>query len=323
MRTMIAYVESPGQLVCAVEYIRRTGIKTMILARTTSNTFANAQLMNSLKTLDVAPADYVTSNRLIVLVACFYFYLLTRRCSKLVIGDSRSLVAVFFANHFGKGSSVLVDDGIATITHALRARGTGRQFGIGLTGNRLKNVALRWLSDVSRYMCVFSTIDRDYLHLDTMLNDFRGLVGAYPITYEAEHLCIIGSSVVEAGIITEEEYRNVLVAFLTMNAQAKVTYVPHRLEKLEKLSGLPRVSVRPADLPVELHFLRIGNVPSIFATFYSGAGLGLSRLFPGSTVLVKEIPADLVSAAHRMNYLNIMEMYRHHEVVSDTGIRIC
>jgi hypothetical protein len=323
MRPMIVYVESPGQLVCAVEYLRRTGCQGLILARTTKNAFANAQLANSIQMLNLAPDGYFCSGKLFVLAAYFYFYLITRRPRELVIGDSRSLVGVFFANHFRRGKTVLVDDGIATITHAIRARGVRRQFATGLTGGRLKNEVLRWFSGISRHMGVFSLIDSGYLGLESTANDFRSLAAEHAVTYEADHICIIGSSVVEAGVLSEKAYNDILESFLMINPQARITYVPHRLERLAKLSGLPRLSVTRAELPIELHFLRHGSVPGTFATFYSGAGLGLSRLFPGSTVLVKEIPVDWITPAHHTNYLNIVAMYRHHESLPGTGIRLC
>lgn len=323
MNGMIVYVESPGQLVCAVEYVRRSGGQALFLSRTTGNAFGNAQLANALAALNVPPAACITSSKLLVLVAYFYRFLVTRRPAQLVIGDSRSLVAVFFANHFGKGKTVLVDDGIATITHGLRVRRSGSQFQVGLTGNRFKNRVLEFLSGISAHMRVFSTIDRRYLGLDTTLNDFGTLAGAHPVEYDAGDLCVIGSSAVEAGIVSEPVYRAILTAFLEIRPEARITYVPHRLERLEKLSELPRLTVVRTEVPIELHFLRSGKVPGTFATFYSGAGLALSRLFPDSTVLVKEIPVDQIVQDHKTNYLNIMAMYRHHESVGSQGIRIC
>ena len=92
----------------------------------------------------------------------------------------------------------------------------------------------------------------------------------------------LGTSLVELGLIYENDYINYLKAVLKLYPKKIVYYIPHRKEKALKLKEIERLGyiLKKLELPFEMWYKSLEIIPSEISSHYYATVLGnLSDLF--------------------------------------------
>ncbi|MCW2810898.1 MAG: hypothetical protein JWP61_1356 [Friedmanniella sp.] len=199
----------------------------------------------------------------------------------LVIGDPFSGLIQVIISVTRPASVTVVDDGTATLEfarqfaagehltrwHAAAAPGQRRQIA-SLARNQIAGNARRWISPVSGCrLRVFTSMEVELARVEVLRNDYSW-VRSLPTPEVLPGADLIGTSLVESGVLTPEAYLGA-VADLAGRYDAG-RYFAHRREQEDKLDDVRRLGlevVRP-QLPLEL-VARQGPVAQTLVSFPS------------------------------------------------------
>lgn len=281
----LAWVESPLQLINAIEYGNATGEDVVIVPRA-----GVSQLEASIEA--VAPALPVSVSIAAPSARMTAFLPVRRR----LIGDVFSGQFRLLAALTGLGDLVIVDDGSATMhlaavlrdpavpftrmaqTEGRLNRTLGARLRSSLVGGTDDGVVLFTTYDAEPAVAALATIGFRLVH-----NDYGWLAGldlgiGAPITGTA----MLGTALITDNQIAEPAY---LGWVARVAAEAPVTYLPHRREPeatLAAISRLPGVQIRRTGLPVEFVLGASGEVDRV-VTLPSSAVATLRSIVPRTT----------------------------------------
>ncbi|MDW7643578.1 MAG: hypothetical protein SCI25_00895 [Desulfuromonadales bacterium] len=206
---------------------------------------------------------------------------LARRLGRLdyvFLGDLGNLMMRHFANLADVSEVVALDDGTATLQYAVwRNQGRwGRKQRLSKkAGLWLKRIALGLRDNLPGRLTFFSAYEIEVPPQDLVVKntfmDLRAQAGDMPLE---ESVFFLGGPLVEASILSEEEYLWHLERVARYFSNRKVTYVAHRRENWERVKRIGRAlgwDVRLFDYPIEFQLAVVGPRPRILAAFFSSA----------------------------------------------------
>jgi hypothetical protein len=157
-----------------------------------------------------------------------------------------------------------------------------------------------------KFFTVFDNWDDSHT-LIKIPNDFdylKHFAGSFIRTNE---LLIIGSPLVNFGLISKEVFQQVLTSLEKNFAGHELIYVRHRTEPDEFPGNFKCVSF---DKPVELYLLENKILPSMVASFFSTAGINLHRIFGDQLQVINlRIPDDYITNLQYASLLKVLSGY--------------
>lgn len=302
----MALVESPAQLLNAIEYGHLKGIlstlQVVVLANGVERNRQQLRAMADLASdasIEVAWVEPRTGPGRRVTAAAGVRRTMAR-ARTLVIGDPFSgLVQALLLTLPKRAPIAVVDDGTSTmdfVDRVAQARPLLRwdrppdRVG-ALLRERLARAAGRCFDAAAGPIEVFTLWPtRPVPHLTVLDNDYAWLRERFPAPQVTSGVDIVGTSLVESGIVEPEALISGL-AELTRDTGAG-TYYAHRREAPEKLAAISaRTGLRIVhpELPLEVTARR-GPVASTVLSFPSSVTRTLPRALQGSGVTVTMIP---------------------------------
>jgi len=258
---------------------------------------------------------------------------IARKCKSLervFIGDARNPLMQHFANKVGCREVFLLDDGVGSRTYAQwRMEGWhGEEFRIKKKINRLaKSIFLGLRDGLPKSVTFFSAYDIDLPAHDRLIkNTFNVLRGKFSEVERCEAVFFLGSSYVEAGILTEDEYLSQLDMVKDYFLDTTVVYVSHRREKpgdVKKIGEKFKWETVSYDYPIEYQIALYGPYPQKVASFIS-TGLENCQLIFG-----QELP--IVSFRFSNNFFSIkdtergksiLNLFEYYQSVSDDDFKV-
>lgn len=285
---ILVIVETPFQLLCAYEYLRKHPTNFSLYIRK-SGVGSNDQQMSAMvrdlniqvtKELLVRPgrkSDY--------LLATLGFLFSGLHCyDKVVLGSFFSGFQKMLSSVALKKEVVLLDDGVATL------------------------LADRIISERGSKYSIFSIFDlnrENYINYD--INRFDSIAGEYDCRVNKDYaVFFIGQKLVDIGAVDMAAYIRVLESAVRESSGAIVHYIPHRTESsacLEFVKGVAGLQLLRADVAVEYFLLRNKWYPLKIYSVNSTALFTLASLFPNA-LSVAMIPSTLKA-----------QMFVHHDLI--------
>jgi hypothetical protein len=185
---------------------------------------------------------------------------------RLVLGDPFSGVMQVVASVYRTSEVVIVDDGTATLEFA-RQWSTGehlRRWHQVATEEHRRHITTfardqiadslrrRWRPGSGCRLTVFSCLPVEVAHARVLPNSYAWLRAQHPRPPVKAAADLVGTSLVETGVVTEDEY---LAAVASLAAQHGVDrYFAHRKEARDKLARIADLGLRieVPELPLEV-----------------------------------------------------------------------
>jgi len=284
------YIESPGQLIIAIEIISIRKIKCILLIRIAGSKYNREQMNNTLafyKKKDIS--EYLNE---IKLVDSFYMFLWSflkynflYRFEKVFVGSFKSrFLSVFRLIRF---KVTLIDDGTATFLYYSRLRKNSNfSFVMDLyTCLPLKPIIPSQLVEYQEYNYLKSHINR-----------------------EREEDCVwfFGAKYVESFIVSESNYLAMLKEVKKFFQNKNIKYIPHRQESEANLAKYELIgfNIKRFQFPSELELVKSTKIPNTIAGFYSASLLTSSILFPDINIISFKISCFEDDAPVEMNSID-------------------
>lgn len=260
----LAFVESPAQLLNAVEWAYASGVEARLVVLGPPEPVTRFQLhrLSELVRRDgfavewVEVRDRVRGPRLLAALGRR-----VRAAATVVLGDPYALYAQLLLNGVSDRARIVVlDDGTSTLHYADQwARGgelrrwhvARRSTSARLVGGR----AARLLGNRSDRVALFTAMPLES-ELPATLNTYAWVRHRFPAPRVLPGTDLMGSSLVETGVVTEAAY---LAGIRRLTGERAVArYLPHRHESPAKLSMIESLGVRIVrpDLPMEVYARR-------------------------------------------------------------------
>jgi len=259
-------VETPLQLLCAFEAIRKVGDREHELwIRLNGKADNDRQTCNMAKLLNLNFKTFNFRKTARVIDGFFLLRLipvLRRRYETVYLGSLFSSLLSVMSRVTRTKRIIYLDDGVATF----------------LSSDRVLKAKSK------QTIFTFFNIEPTS-YLEVIQNDFNNLKEYFGVTKKISNMAVfIGQRVVDAGMMSEESYLSVIKR-AQAEAQIPMTYIPHRdessavIEKISKIEGIDVVSI---DVCIELYLLISNSNPSYIASSFSSALFSLGILFPQS-----------------------------------------
>ena len=273
----ILIVESPLQLINAIEAISFFKILDYKIYIRYSNVVSNDKQINKLLTIlsvdNVKIKTFVISGgrkKLVDIVKIiFYWFLLglkLKGVQKLFVGNYDSPFLKGITRLTKRNNIILLDDGAKTIE---------------LQNNFSDHYSLD----------LFTMYDiNNYSGQNIFINSFDYLRNKFDFvnTINQNSILFIGSKLVESGIVTEEYYLSLIDKISLSYSNFNIIYIPHRGEnspKLEQISKIENISLTSLDYPVEFYGIYEKKLPNKIISFYSTALLSMKKLYPNLEII--------------------------------------
>lgn len=278
----LAWVESPLQLLCAVEYAAATSARVTIVPRTGALQLASTAA--ELRTLGLpdnvriteprsSPAPWFAAHRGHWIVGDVYS------------GHVRAALAVS-----RPGRLTIVDDGLSTsrLDAVLSGVATLERPG------RAESLAVRTIASLARKSLIELEARNEIelfscwmlRHNALVSNSFAWLRSRSTRGAARSGTIVVGSAAVADRLVAESEYLAWLAAFAPEG-----TYLPHRREtdaSLARIAQATRLTVERPSLPIELELAGSRNLT--ITGFGSSALTTLTRVLAGSGATVIDAP---------------------------------
>jgi hypothetical protein len=235
---------------------------------------------------------------------------------RLVLGDPFSGVMQVVASVYRTVEVVIVDDGTATLEFA-RQWATGeylrrwhqvateehrRQISTFARDQIADSLRRRWRPGSGCRLTVFSCLPVEIAHVRVLPNRYAWLRSQHPRPRVKATADLVGTSLVETGVISEGEY---LAAVSSLAAQHGADrYFAHRKEDPGKLAEIARLGlgIEMPELPLEVA-IRAGTVGRLVVSFPSTVVHTLPVVLSDTTaeLLVCEIDPSWFTAAAGAN----------------------
>jgi hypothetical protein len=290
MRT-VALVESPAQLLNVVEWAHHDGVdgsagdtSVLILAPKTETSRWQLRCMARLAReagLTVAWHEARLGGAAIARTVRSLAGDLAG-VDRLVLGDPFSGVMQVVASVYRTSEVVIVDDGTATLEFA-RQWATGehlrrwhqvatvehrRQITTFARDQIADSLRRRWRPESGCRLTVFSCLPVEVPRTRVLRNSYAWLRTQHPRPRVKAAADLVGTSLVETGVITEDEYLSAVTSLAAQHGADR--YFAHRKEARDKLARIADIGLRieMPELPLEVT-IRQGAVGRLVISFPS------------------------------------------------------
>jgi hypothetical protein len=290
----ILFVESPLQLLNALEAIKNFDLKNYILyVRYSKQKTNDEQLDKLIKIFDVQPtilkkinlsskhrtfSDYIK-------IFFYFFYSKFFKINRLFIGNIDSKFLSLIYKNVSKNKIIALDDGAKTI--ALQKKFNETDFYNLFTMYNLKK-----LNNQIIYK-----------------NNYNNVKSLLKNKDKTENILFLGTKLNEVGIISENEYI-LLINKIAKYYNKNIIYIPHRGEdekKLNKISKFQNFKIKNIDYPVELYGLYEKEIPNTVASFYSTALLSMQNIYG---IQSESFYFDFSNSEHKESIESVYEYYK-------------
>lgn len=253
----IYYVESPFQLLCAIEASHSFRLKNNFLyIRLNGNVLNEQQLKKIARSCKGFTVKYLNIRNDVTylnIIKLYHKIIVNINSCYLFVGDIRSKLLGSVKYFIDYSCIFILDDGIASLS-------SSKKYPLFnyFTFLDLKNV---------------KTVRNDFTYIKNNLIKEKIYVNK---------VFFLGSPLVERGIISEafflKKIKEVIAFFFERNID--FYYILHRNEEVNKLSFLKQENIIRFDLPIELFLLEMENCPRYIASFYSAGLLTVTKMIP-------------------------------------------
>lgn len=136
-----------------------------------------------------------------------------------------------------------------------------------------------------------------------IMNDFSKIKQQYSNIKKTDEVYLLGVPFCELGILTSQDYIQLLNSISKKYEKKKLIYYMHRNEKeksSEFLKAAMNIEINTTTIPIELFFLQKGVIPNVIISFYSSALINLQHLLGSKTSII----------AYRFNFDLLQQKYR-------------
>jgi len=268
MAEYIMFVESPFQLLQAVEYLHKKNIEDYSLFIRLNQVEENNRQLRAVLSWAAIQSDSIFklefSYHSLLCLTRLFVHVVTGH--NIVFGDENSVVFRALSYFLKREKVTLLDDGVAT-----------------LMSNR-DSIYLRFSIFFGK-ADIFNTFD--YLR-SQLIDENRREVNI-----------IIGGKLVEEGICSKETYMHVLSRMVTDAKENgfPIVYIPHRGEhdaNLEELKANFSIDIIRNTMPIEMIGLECGCTPVALFSVLSTALFSLSLIYKNTKLNLYPIPPDLL-----------------------------
>lgn len=307
MTRVLALVESPAQLLNAVEWGHATGEDVRIVQLAPTDTLTRFQMQRVAEQARASGFEvgwcecrmgFAAQPRALTRLAP-----LVRAAEKIVIGDPFSGLIQLLLNVARKVPVVVVDDGTATLRYA-EQWGNGSPLvrwhlakndpggkatdGVSKLSLLVGRTAFERLGNRSAAVSLFTAMPVRTRGLEVTMNNYDWVRSHYADPQVLPGTDLMGSSLVESKVVQAAPY---LAGIARLIAERGVRrYLPHRKESPEKLRQIERLGielVRP-ELPIEM-YARANPIGSTVLSFPSTVLISLPLVLKGVGVRVESI----------------------------------
>lgn len=290
----IIIVDTPFELLCGIEFIleEKLYLDNAIYLIAVNNKSENnlLQIRNLYKQHSKYFDNYEeVSIKSKTLVFRFYYYLykyyiIQRKLNKLninylILGDYANCYFRHIGNKTRSIKTIALDDGFATLktfnsfdftnTSLTKKEKIKKIASLGSYDSKYKNVCL--------YTIFYDKINYQNRKKNALLNTQKKVLNSI----HKNEMFIIGTPVVEDGIVEESVYRFFLKEISKKSNHDKIIYLPHRREdpnKLNSISAYNNIEIRWVNTLVELYILENLYLPSLIISFFSTSLINLKLL---------------------------------------------
>jgi len=263
---MIAYVDSPFQLLQIYELSKLGHNFSKIYVRINGKESNDNQLMNLINLLDIQNTKLIT---VVNLYQKLYYYglfiIVSLFKDTVVIGDANSVLFKIVKRVFSKNKFILLDDGVATINNTS-------------------------INDCFKRFTIFPEYVKEKIS-----NDFKNT--KYLVSEEEvlnkKHV-IVGAKFVDEGICDRETYITALSVIIEHVGAGEYVYIPHRGEstvELEAIKNALSVNVLKLSLPIELISLEAKIYPLSISHTLSTAVFSMNKIY-NAPIYTYRIPSS-------------------------------
>lgn len=299
MSTALALVESPAQVLNVVEWAYATGADPLIMhlgpvgATTRFQMHRVAEISGAAgfrhqwAEVRVGPGRGIELAKVAPKV---------RAADVLVLGDPCSGLSQVLLNVARDPRIVVVDDGTSTIRYAQQwahraplVRWDKPQ--VPKANLLVGRTAFRRLGNRSDRVELFTAMPIQMPGLPQTPNAYAWVKHMWPSPEVLPGTDLMGTSLVESGIVAEEPYLQGIAKLVRERGVAR--YLPHRKESNGKLRTIEAMGVRLVrpDLPMEMH-ARIGPIGSTILSFPSTVVHTLPLVLEGSGVRLEALSVE-------------------------------
>ena len=265
------YVESPGQIINAIESINTNQRRWLMVVRFNGHEFNDLQIRNVLSFYKAN--NYITDKSNILEINGFvnflmkFIYIILRFGFKnIYVGCHKSKYLTIFRKL--RFPMTLLDDGIATLVYHQR-----------LCENKQSNYVLDYYTclDIGPVCATHKVIQ----------NKFDYLKSLSPASSHQSGAIFYGAKYIEVGLFTKERYYAYLVRIFDILGGIDVCYVPHRGEDSSNFQAYERIGfqVRRSALPSELELVTMKIKPVLVAGFFTASLLTAKIIYPDLEVI--------------------------------------
>lgn len=309
-------VKSPLQLLNAIEASSWFKVKKNILIlRFTSNQRTKSQMENLLKIKEWDKIYRIKYSRLPINFIKEFFLLNKLKKSEInfdniFIGDYRLLNFKIFPINLRHNKIYLLDDGTSTFTVQDFYLKDQKEYSEKLFLEQLKKATAKFLfgfeislhEKIHLYTCYNilphpgqEIISNEYLYTKTYLHKKKN------VEINHDKIYYIGAKYVEANLMQENIYIDLIEKINNRFKNQKLIYIPHRGEKESKLIRIKHlgIDIEYFNNIVEIEFLFKDELPDTICGFTSSVLVNIPKIYPLIKVVVFRVDEQLFVPSYR------------------------
>jgi len=294
----VFYVESPGQLINAMEAIYKFQSKWKLLIRYNGDAINDQQIEKVLNFYMSKNEPVFTSGEVVNVysfirfVTTFLSVLLLNGKVKKYVGCHKSKFLKPF--HLLRTPMILMDDGVATLAYLNRLK------------NEKRNFTQRFFSTLNQ-MDLFTALDLSSFDVGKATvekHNFSFLKSLITDSEDSSKVYFFGAKYIEASILSEKSYENLLTQVMQAYEGQDVYYLPHRGEDRGRLNRYKSLGFKIYEtrFPSELELVLSEHKPAVVAGFFTASLFTTSVISPNTEVTSFKIPNELINTPS-LNYI--------------------
>jgi len=296
----VIIVDSPFQLLCGIEFIQVEKLNEkgdVHLIAVNNKSKENIQQIENL--YKYYSQNFCSYKKIEIKnkpgVINFYYYLnryksITKSIDKLnvqtlMLGDYANGYFRHVANRTECKRIIALDDGFGT----LKTFNSEEWCFKDKKEDCKKIISFGYYNSTKSNVELFTVFDSIVKYENTIKNNFSFLREAMIEVKKTNDSYIIGTPLVESGIIENDTYLEYLRGITEKIGNRNIIYIPHRREtdwRLREIADRFGFAVKRLAMPVELYFCMNKIIPKYIISFYSTSLYNLSKLFGSNTNIV-------------------------------------
>ena len=294
----VFYVESPGQLINAMEAIYKFQRKWKLLIRYNGDAI-NDQQIEKVLNFYMSKNEPVFTEGNVVKIYSFIQFITTFLSVLLFNGKTTKYVGCHKSKflkpfHLLRTPMILMDDGVATLAYLNRLKNEKRSF-IQRVFSTLNPMDLFTALDLSSFDVAAVAVEKhNFSFLKSLITD----------NDDSSKVYFFGAKYIEASILSEKSYENLLTQVIKAYKGRDVYYLPHRGEDRARLTRYKAIGFKiyEPSFPSELELVLSENKPAVVAGFFTASLFTTSVISPSTEVTSFKIPNELINTPS-LNYI--------------------